>query len=43
MKRYEYWGSVDGVPRKMYTNWFPYEGEQYKWQLKGKLKNEYRD
>lgn len=38
-KRYEYW-SRDG---KVWSEWFDYDGEQFQWQLKNKLKNEYRD
>ncbi len=37
-KRYEYF-SRDG---KNWTEWFDYNGEEYKWQLKNKLRNEYR-
>lgn len=37
-KRYEYF-TRDG---KKWTEWFQYSGEKYKWQLKGKLLNEYR-
>ena len=37
-KRYEFW-SREG---KKWTEWFEYDGEKYKWQLKNKLKNEYR-
>ena len=37
-KRYEYW-SREG---KKWTEWFKYNGEKYKWQLKNKLRNEYR-
>lgn len=39
MKRYEYF-TKDG---KQWSEWFDYNGEKYPWQLKGKLKNEYRD
>ncbi len=38
-KRFEYW-SKDG---KVWSEWFDYNGEKYQWQLKGKLRNEYRD
>ena len=41
-KRYEYWGSKNGKPIKKWTEFFYWGGEQYQWQLKGKLKNEYR-
>ena len=37
-KRYEFW-SREG---KKWTEWFEYDGEKYKWQLKNELKNEYR-
>ena len=37
-KRYEYW-TKEG---KVWTPWFKYDGEKYKWQLKNELKNEYR-
>ena len=37
-KRYEYF-SRQG---KKWTEWFNYDGEEYKWQLQNKLRNEYR-
>lgn len=37
-KRFEYW-SREG---KKWTEWFAYDGEKFPWQLKNKLKNEYR-
>jgi len=37
-KRYEMF-TKDG---KIWSDWFDYDGEQYQWQLKGKLKNEYK-
>lgn len=37
-KRYEYF-TRDG---KEWSKWFHYNGEEYKWQLKNKLRNEYR-
>lgn len=37
-KRYEYW-TKEG---KKWTPWFEYDGEKFPWQLKNKLKNEYR-
>ena len=37
-KRYEYW-TREG---KKWTEWFEYDGEKFPWQLKNKLKNEYR-
>lgn len=43
MKRYEYWGSENGKPVKKWTDWFDYDGEQEPWQLKGRLRNEYRE
>ena len=43
MKRFQFWGSENGKPIKKWTEWFKYDGEQYEWQLKSKLKNEYKD
>lgn len=37
-KRYQYYSS-NGIE---WTPWFKYDGEQFKWQLKGKLLNEYK-
>ena len=37
-KRYQYF-TRDGIE---WTPWFKYDGEQFKWQLKGKLLNEYK-
>jgi len=37
-KRYEFFGR-DG---KQWTEWFDYDGEEYPWQLKPRLRNEYR-
>ena len=37
-KRFQYY-SKEGI---VWTNWFPWDGEKYKWQLKNKLKNDYR-
>ena len=37
-KRYEFW-SREG---KKWSEWFDNNGEKYPWQLKNKLKNEYR-
>lgn len=37
-KRYQCF-TVNGIE---WSSWFEYDGEQYQWQLKGKLKNEYR-
>lgn len=39
LKRYQYWSS-NGI---VWTDWFPWTGERYPWQLKNKLKNEYKD
>lgn len=39
LKRYQYY-SREGI---VWTDWFKYEGEKYIWQLKNKLKNEYKD
>ena len=39
LKRYEYW-SMEG---KVWSEWFDYDGEQFPWQLKNKLRNEYKD
>ena len=41
-KRYEFWASENGKPVKKWTNFFIWDGEKYQWQLKNKLKNEYR-
>lgn len=38
-KCYEYF-TKDGIA---VTPWFKYEGEQYKWQLKNKLRNFYKE
>ena len=39
-KRYEYYRRTG----KTWSKWFPYNGEQFEWQLKSsKLKNEYKD
>jgi hypothetical protein len=38
-KRFQYW-SMDGIT---WSKWFPWDGEEYKYQLKSSnLKNEYR-
>lgn len=37
-KRYQYYAK-DGIK---WSKWFDYNGEEELWQLKGKLKNEYR-
>ena len=41
-KRYEYWASENGKPVKKLTEWFNYDGEEFKWQLTNKLKNFYK-
>lgn len=41
-KRFQYWGFKDGKPQVLWTEWFEWDGEKYEWQLKNKLKNEYR-
>ena len=39
-KRYEYY-TKNGI---IFTKWFPFTGaDRPKWQVAGKLKNEYRD
>lgn len=45
-KRFQYWGSIDGIPQIMWSDWFDYNGPEEPIQLKGfrgnHLKNEYR-
>jgi hypothetical protein len=43
-KRYQYWGSKDGKPQKMWTKWFNVKDGDNKepLQIKG-LKNEYKN
>lgn len=45
-KRFQYWGSLNGTPVKMWAKWFDYNGEEEPIQLKGfkgnHLLNEYR-
>ena len=45
-KRYQYWGSINGVPQIMWTKWFDYNGPEEPIQHKGfkgnHLLNEYR-
>lgn len=43
LKRYEFWTSENGKPVKKWSDWFYYDGEQFPWQLKNKLRNEYMD
>ena len=38
-KRFEYWSSEG----KVWSEWFDYDGEQYQWQLKNKLLNDYTE
>lgn len=38
-KRYQYFGK-DGI---QWSEWFDYEGEQFEFQLKPRLLNEYTD
>lgn len=38
-KRYEYF-TRDG---KQWSSWFDYNGDKFPWQLKNKLRNEYRE
>lgn len=37
-KRYQFFGAK-GIE---WTKWFPYKGDEEPWQLKNKLKNEYK-
>ncbi len=45
-KRFQYWGSLDGIPMKMWTEWFDYNGPEEDIQQKGfngnHLLNEFR-
>ena len=45
-KRFQYWGSINGVPQKMWSEWFDYDGPEEPIQLNGfkgnHLKNEFR-
>lgn len=38
-KRFQYWGSVNGVPQKIWTEWFNYNGPENPIQLKGFKEN----
>lgn len=38
-KRYQFFTSHG----KEWTKWFPFRGERVKWQMKGKLLNQYRE
>ena len=45
-KRFQYWAFLNGVARKVWTEWFDYSGPEYPIQQKGykgnHLKNEFR-
>jgi hypothetical protein len=42
-KRYEYWSSENGKPVKKWTKFFEWDSTlRDQWQLKNKLKNEYK-
>ena len=45
-KRYQYWGSINGVPQILWSEWFDSKGLEEPIQMKGfkgnNLKNEYR-
>lgn len=43
-KRYQYWASENGKPIIKWSEWFrvPDNITQEKWQVKNKLKNEYK-
>ena len=45
-KRFQYWGSINGIPQIMWSEWFDHHGDEDPIQLKGfkcnNLKNEYR-
>ena len=43
LKRYQFWASENGKPCLKWTEFFYWDGEQYEYQLKSKLKNEYKD
>lgn len=47
-KRFQYWGSINGTPQKMWSEWFPWDNSSEEpIQLKGfkgnHLKNEYKE
>ena len=43
-KRYEYWASENGKPVKKWTDFFLWDSDiREKWQLKGKLRNFYKE
>lgn len=43
-KRYEYWASENGKPIKKWTDFFLWDSDiRDEWQLKGKLRNFYKD
>jgi len=45
-KRFQFWGSVNGKPQKLWTEWFDYNGPEEDIQQKGfngnHLLNEFR-
>jgi len=45
-KRFQYWGTINGKPQKLWTKWFKFNGPEYPVQLKGykgdSLLNEFR-
>ena len=43
LTRYEFWASENGKTIKKWTDWFKYDGPMEKWQLKNRLKNEYKE
>lgn len=44
MKRYEYWASENGKPIKKFTTWFNWDSNlEEPWQMKNKLKNEFKN
>lgn len=43
-KRYEYWASENGKPIKKFTTWFNWDSDlEEPWQMKNKLKNEFKN
>lgn len=43
-KRYEYWASENGKPIKKWTDFFLWDSDNRDpWQLKNRLRNEYKD
>lgn len=45
-KRFQYWGSINGTPQILWSEWFDFKGTEEPIQLKGfkcnNLLNEYR-